>query len=597
MKRRLAFLLLFPSLAAESQALRVYEHQFNQWWEGPATSTVVSLDGALALAMTWGQPLRLLSLETGKEAPSLVRGGINFAAEDGVFCGAGNFLLLGKRGRDRSWFFSSRTSFRRLPLPAEARPQCAPDGDRIAYWSPDNTNGLFVAPMRDGATGTFERYAAAGRVASAAFSTDGRFLYASVFKADGTSELIRIVPGKPGVSLVADGLDAVPPIINSPIAVAPDGHTVYIALVSDGKPDNEARHKPAAKRFLKIYGIDANTGVRRLVSESAGQDNFAPTIAGGYLYWSRNLYHSSVAVMPVSGGEADEIVDGGEEPRWSPDGRRISYLFGGWRLADWALNLDVAAIGMDAQGHRTTEPKVIVSGYHEDFSAAWSPDGRWLAIHSHRTKSPVPIYDSPGSTDDIYLRRADDEGAPELRLTDFGQEAGPASWSPDGKKLLFNSEVKGGAAGVSKLWLLTLDRQTGRVMDTKKLPLPKEIRSARRAAWSPDGKEIAIEDDHGGIEQQIWIVDARDFRGTKLLTFNGTTEDGLCWTADGKGLIYGGLAGKRTQLFAVSRAGGSPGQLSHDSGNLMHPSLSPDGRWIACTRIVQSREIWRIPLP
>jgi len=28
----------------------------------------------------------------------------------------------------------------------------------------------------------------------------------------------------------------------------------------------------------------------------------------------------------------------------------------------------------------------------------------------------------------------------------------------------------------------------------------------------------------------------------------------------------------------------------------MHPRLSPDGRWIACTRIIQSKQIWRRPL-
>jgi Tol biopolymer transport system component len=50
-------------------------------------------------------------------------------------------------------------------------------------------------------------------------------------------------------------------------------------------------------------------------------------------------------------------------------------------------------------------------------------------------------------------------------------------------------------------------------------------------------------------------------------------------------------------LFSISRAGGTPVQLTHDAGNLMHPRVSPDGKWIACTRIVQSKQIWRRPLP
>jgi hypothetical protein len=33
-------------------------------------------------------------------------------------------------------------------------------------------------------------------------------------------------------------------------------------------------------------------------------------------------------------------------------------------------------------------------------------------------------------------------------------------------------------------------------------------------------------------------------------------------------------------------SGGAPRQLTHDSCHLMHTRVSPDGRWIACTRIV-----------
>ena len=63
-----------------------------------------------------------------------------------------------------------------------------------------------------------------------------------------------------------------------------------------------------------------------------------------------------------------------------------------------------------------------------------------------------------------------------------------------------------------------------------------------------------------------------------------------------KNIIYSALAGEGLQLFSVPRASGASQQLTHDSGNLMDPRVSPDGRWIACTRIVQSRQIWRRPL-
>jgi Tol biopolymer transport system component len=251
---------------------------------------------------------------------------------------------------------------------------------------------------------------------------------------------------------------------------------------------------------------------------------------------------------------------------------------------------------VDADANRTSARFPIVTGYHEDFPAAWSPDGKWIAFHSHRSKVPVPDYESAESTDDIYLRLADDMHAPEMRLTDFGWETGPAFWSPDGRKLLFNSWVRGGAPGIDKLWVLGIQPVTGEVLDTTQLPLPAEIRSASWAAWSPDGKEIAIEDKRDGGNRALWIVHADGTHGEKLLDYKGTTYDGVDWTPDGKTIIYSGLAGDKLQLFSIPRVGGAPTQLTHDAANLMHPRVSPDGKWIACTRIVQSKQIWRRPL-
>jgi Tol biopolymer transport system component len=156
--------------------------------------------------------------------------------------------------------------------------------------------------------------------------------------------------------------------------------------------------------------------------------------------------------------------------------------------------------------------------------------------------------------------------------------------------------MRGGEPGIDKLWVTTVDLDVERALRTDMIPLPAEIRSAQWAAWSPDGKEIAIEDNRGNGMRSLWIAHEDGSHAVKLLDYQGTTYGGLDWTADGKNIIYSALVGDGLQLFSVPRAGGAPRQLTHDSGNLMHPRVSPDGRWIACTRIVQSRQIWRRPL-
>ena len=159
----------------------------------------------------------------------------------------------------------------------------------------------------------------------------------------------------------------------------------------------------------------------------------------------------------------------------------------------------------------------------------------------------------------MYLRRADDIHAPEIRLTDFGWETGPEYWSPDGKKLLFPSYKRGGEPGIEKLWAVTVNSQKGGSEGGNALPLTTGIRSTLWAMWSPDGNEIAIEDDGGVGKRSLWIR-ADGSHPEKLLDYQGTTFDGLDWTRDGRAIIYSGLV-YRLQLFSVLRSGGAARQL------------------------------------
>jgi len=585
-------LLVFGIAAGQNRApgdVLVFDHPSNQWFEGPSTEVTLSSDAQWALFTGFSGRVQLFSLKTRHEDAGSLNAGLNRVQTAG-FCGQKGLIRLGERGSDRRWFLPDLESKQLSTLPPDAIFQCSADGSEIAYYRPGQLEvGLFA-----GSLGEVKNYQVAGRITSMAFTPEGNALYAVVFRDTGDSSLIRILPHSQTTKTLATNLDASPG--RGSIAIAPDGRSVYIALATDGAPNNEARHRPESDRWLKIFQLDLATGARHVVIESAREDNFGPAVIGGNLYWSRNLIADSIVVLPAAGGAATEIVTGGEVPMWSPDSRRIGYTFGGWRLADWALDLDAAVVGVDEKGQRSSVPAVIISGYHEDFPPAWSPDGHWIAFHSHRSKTPVPEYASAGSTDDIYLRKADDPQAPEIRLTDFGWETGPAYWSPDGQKLLFSSWKRGGEPGIDKLWITTVDLEIGRALRTDLLPLSAGIRSAQWAAWSPDGKEIAIEDNRGDGMRSVWIVRGDGTHAVKVLDYQGTTYGGLDWTGDGKNIIYSALAGDGLQLFAVPRTGGAPQQLTHDSGNLMHPRVSPDGRWIACTRIVQSKQIWRRPL-
>ncbi len=303
----------------------------------------------------------------------------------------------------------------------------------------------------------------------------------------------------------------------------------------------------------------------------------------------------STVIVPIHGGDARVVIRDAEAPSWRPDGRQIGVFYGDWRQADWAINWDAGVVDVDSAGRATSSLIPLITGYGEDFPPIWSPNGKWIAFHSHRSAKPVAVYGAPESPDDIWLRRARaiHGVATEIRLTDFGWEAGSPDWSRDGTQLLFTSWVRGGRPSVSVPWTVTIDTLTGQPLSHARLPLPVGIKRAEWAAWSPVSDSIALEVKVDEQRHAVWIVAADGSGGRKLMEYPMNTYGGLCWTPDGRSIVYAARVGERMQLISIPTAGGEPRQLTHDAANVFQPRVSPDGRLIAATRIEHRREILR----
>ncbi len=50
------------------------------------------------------------------------------------------------------------------------------------------------------------------------------------------------------------------------------------------------------------------------------------------------------------------------------------------------------------------------------------------------------------------------------------------------------------------------------------------------------------------------------------------------------------------QIFKIAVGGGRPQRLSDDDAGLLHPQVSPDGRYVACSRLQWIKELRRIKL-
>ena len=93
----------------------------------------------------------------------------------------------------------------------------------------------------------------------------------------------------------------------------------------------------------------------------------------------------------------------------SPDGKK-SFTYGGWRLADWALNLDAGYVLVDADANRTSARFPIVTGYRgfPRGLVARRSGSRSTRIWGRKFRCRITRVPS---TDDIYLRLADDPQA------------------------------------------------------------------------------------------------------------------------------------------------------------------------------------------
>jgi dipeptidyl aminopeptidase/acylaminoacyl peptidase len=569
-----------PAAAPE----KVITYVSPMWYEETGRYFQVAPDGRLAIYGS-GPRSRLYEVATGKEDAAGWRGSLN-QVSGGAFEADGAVARLGAFDGKTGWFVDHGGHETPIDVPPSALPRWTADGSRMAYFTPGDASIAFDDSNKP------RLVQLDGAVNGLAWTRAGDALYAVVLHPSGLSSLESITPDG-HVAVVRRDLDA-SPFFNS-LALSADGRTLFLALAGDRAPDLNVRHDPEAPhRDLDIYALDLRRGQLKPAATVPG-DDCCPYVADGSLYWTHNDPKPQVVVFPRAGGEARAVAEHGFLPRWSPDGRQIAFTRAYYRLSDYGLDMDGWVVGVDANGGVTSPARSWIAGFGEDMGPVWSPDGHWVAYHSHRSATAVPLYESPGRTDDTWLMLA--AGGPEIRLTDFGFEVGPPDWAPDGRHLIFDSWDKSGVPRFAKPWIITIDPATGRSLGAARMPLPPGVVGISGEAWSPKGADIAFIERIDDVKRALWVSHPDGAAARRLLEFSSYTIGGVAWSPDGEEIFYSALAGDRMQIFAVARDGGAPRQLTRGDVNMLHPSVSPDGRWIAASRIPWRKELWRMKLP
>jgi Tol biopolymer transport system component len=575
----------------------ILKWQGHRMFEDFSARSEISPDGRWVLRTFVDGNQALLSLPDGRSDDGKLEGGVR-EFERAAWCG-NELLRLGSDGHERRWFESESSHLVALPIPPEAMPVCSQDKRRIAHYTSYAARAELPPPKSIfvGNRGSLAEVGTGGVVMVAHFSPDGNTLYAVARQDDGASSLLSIAVDSRTVTTLARDLDAWP-FPGPELAVSADGRSLILPLATTKHPVDAERqipHRP--DRWLKLYRFDLASRHLSLLQEGARADQTDPAVAAQALYWVGSHTSKRVMAVPADGGPMHVVVSGGEQylPTWSRDGKRLAFVVGDYRLADWALTQDVDILPVDSQASAVGGETSFIVGNHEDFPPDWSRDGKWIAWHSHRAEHDPPYYDAPGTSDDIWVRRAEDVHASEIRATHGVWETGWAYWSPDGREILYTSWDRNGTPGIYQVRITTFDPGTGNVGSERRLSLPQEIHSPQIAIWSPSGSEIAIEDAASATERVLWIVSKDGKRATRVARYPSETYGGIDWMPDGQRLVYAGLDGARMQIFSIARAGGAAKRLSDGQGNYLNPRVSPDGRWIACSEVETEQTLLSMP--
>ena len=476
-------------------------------------------------------------------------------------------------------------------------------GTGTRWWTFTLTaTGADRAPWLGGGSISAERAISAGDLRQAAVSADGRSIAALVagkdgaelwrFAADGSSAQRQQIAGRPsfpawtaagevGCVIASQGrsrlsipcgsaaraLDSDHEVIG-PIAFSPQGEAVYYA-------------SPNQHGMVELWRADLASGRNRRIT-SFTRDAYAPSIAGdGTVVFKVQSYRTHLADAPSSGGPARQLTTfQSETPTYHPAAPRLAFTYGTWRrVVDDAKYPDIAQeIGVIDLSQKIPADKpseIIAQSDSEDQAMAWSPNGKWIAFHTHREMS-----------DDVWLRPSDGS-APDRQITFLGRgaEVGWPRWSADGKMVLLDGARK--SDGRSVVYVIGVDQDSGRV--TSEL---REVRAdgfegeLTHAEWLPDGRQvIAIGREGPGRHA---IVRLPITGGTPQVIHRFATEHdfpGLGVSADGASIAFTAPAPDGFfQIFRIPAAGGvTPVQVTTDPSHKTQPTWSTDGARIAFT--------------
>lgn len=228
---------------------------------------------------------------------------------------------------------------------------------------------------------------------------------------------------------------------------------------------------------------------------------------------------------------------------------------------EWASFLaETYSVALRNLRQNTVEGQIIYGKGIANLHPRFSPDGRKIAFTSSRgagyfSASSLCVYDVRTKETKVLVPGV----------------VSPASWTPDGKSLVYAKLTRVNRYGSHYFDLYRVD-----VKSKKTKRLTHGLR-AYAPDVSPDGKQIVCVVQHDGT-QNLALVSSDGTTVRRLTNFrNGETVYTPRWSPDGSQIVFALGKSHGRLLAAVDPQGGKLDTLFAPSGDARDPSYSPDG--------------------
>jgi Tol biopolymer transport system component len=316
-----------------------------------------------------------------------------------------------------------------------------------------------------------------------------------------------------------------------------------IQLTSSPADDVQPAFSPDGKQIAFVSTRSSQTGLLYPVADS-------PMIGGDIWIMS---------ALGDKGGNARRIIEGGNFPSWSPDGKFILYVSGAWR----SPRIFTAP---STGGEAREIPLKFADSENPGglgFYPRYSSDGRWILFQSNNAG--------------VYVVKSD--GGEALRIA---QGKAPV-WNADSTAIIYSNKEPGKN---QSLWEIPFSLGEGKTTGPAQ-PLTVGRGWDLHAALSRDGKLIAFtaEDDSFNIERVAFDAETGRVTGQpETLTTGQNINFFMNFSPDAHSVVFGSARGSSSHIWRVD-ADAPPVQLTSDPNfNDSYPRWSPGGRSIAFLR-------------